>query len=188
MKTTLTVTPGQAQFPAICRSGQTAAITRNGEVVAFVVPRKRMADLLEQMEILSNPAAMAAINKAKVGKTKDYPISVLIGNWFLTLRDSGRIAFTSCPFAVTLCLPERATSVSCFIFRRVWEACLREHFVGADDKGLQQRAVGHHLRRALILPVAQREMMGRTPAPRRLVIKTRALFHLGGKADCQLSD
>ena len=33
-----------------------------------------MADLLEQMEILSNPEAMKAINKAKAGKTKDYPI------------------------------------------------------------------------------------------------------------------
>lgn len=36
-----------------------------------------MADLLEQMEILSNPAAMKAINNAKAGKTKDYPLSVL---------------------------------------------------------------------------------------------------------------
>jgi hypothetical protein len=36
-----------------------------------------MADLLEQMEILSNPAAMKAINKAKAGKGKYYPLSVL---------------------------------------------------------------------------------------------------------------
>ena len=56
MKNTLTITQGQARFPALCRSGKTSAITRNGEVVAFIVPRKRMADLLEQMEILSNPA------------------------------------------------------------------------------------------------------------------------------------
>ena len=49
MKNTLTITKGQAQFPALCRSGKTSAITRNGEVVAFIVPRKRMADLLEQM-------------------------------------------------------------------------------------------------------------------------------------------
>jgi hypothetical protein len=77
MKNTLTVTQGQAQFPAICRSGKTAAITRNGKVVAFVVPRKRMAGLLEQMEILSNPEAMKAIKRVKAGKTKDYPVSVL---------------------------------------------------------------------------------------------------------------
>jgi len=77
MKNTLTVTQAQAQLSRLCRSAKTAAITRKGEVVAFIVPRKRMADLLEQMEILSNPEAMAAINKARAGKTKDYPISVL---------------------------------------------------------------------------------------------------------------
>jgi hypothetical protein len=54
-KNTLTVTQGQALFPALCRRGKTSAITRNGQVVAFIVPRKRMAGLLEQMEILANP-------------------------------------------------------------------------------------------------------------------------------------
>jgi hypothetical protein len=77
MKDTLTVTQGQAQFPALCRKQKTTAITRNGEVVSFIVPRKRMADLLEQMEILANPQAMAAINKAKSGKGKYYPLNVL---------------------------------------------------------------------------------------------------------------
>jgi hypothetical protein len=76
-KDTLTVTQGQAQFPALCRKEKTSAITRNGEVVAFVVPRKRMARLLEQMEILANPEAMAAILRAKTGRTVDHPLSVL---------------------------------------------------------------------------------------------------------------
>jgi len=77
MKDTLTVTKGQARFPALCRSKKTATITRNGEVVAFVVPRQRMAALLEQMEILANPKAMAAINRAKVGKGNYLPLSIL---------------------------------------------------------------------------------------------------------------
>jgi hypothetical protein len=77
MNDTLTITQGQAQFPALCRKEKTTAITRNGEVVSFIVPRKKMADLLEQMEILANPKAMAAINKAKAGRTKDYPLSIL---------------------------------------------------------------------------------------------------------------
>jgi hypothetical protein len=77
MKNTVTITKGQAQFPSLCRSKKTSAITRNGEVVAFIVPRKRMTDLLEQMEILSNPEAMKAINKSKSGKGKYYPLSVL---------------------------------------------------------------------------------------------------------------
>ena len=77
MKDTLTVTKGQARFPALCRSRKTAAITRNGGVVAFIVPRQRMAALLEQMEILANPKAMAAIRRAKTGKGKFLPLSVL---------------------------------------------------------------------------------------------------------------
>jgi antitoxin (DNA-binding transcriptional repressor) of toxin-antitoxin stability system len=77
MKDTLTVTQGQAQFPALCRKEKTSAITRNGEVVAFIVPRKRMTGLLEQMEILANPEAMTAIQRAKAGKTVDHPLSVL---------------------------------------------------------------------------------------------------------------
>ena len=77
MKNTLTVTQAQAQFPKICRTKKTAAITRNGEVVFFLVPRKRMTDLLEQMEILSNAQAMKAIHRARAGKGKYYPISVL---------------------------------------------------------------------------------------------------------------
>ena len=71
------MTQGQARFPALCRKTKTSAITRNGEVVAFVVPRTRMAALLEQMEILANPAAMTAIRRAKSGKTADHPLSVL---------------------------------------------------------------------------------------------------------------
>jgi hypothetical protein len=77
MKSTLTITQGQAQFPALCRKEQTTAITRNGEVVSFIVPRQKMADLMEQMEILSNPDAMKAIQAAKAGKGKYQPLSIL---------------------------------------------------------------------------------------------------------------
>lgn len=77
MKHTLTVKQGQARFPALCRKEKTSAITRNGEVVAFIVPRKRMEGLFEQMEILANPDAMAAIRRAKAGKHADHPLSAL---------------------------------------------------------------------------------------------------------------
>jgi hypothetical protein len=36
-----------------------------------------MAGLFEQMEILANPRAMAAIRRAKAGKTADHPLSAL---------------------------------------------------------------------------------------------------------------
>jgi len=73
----VTITQGQAQFPALCRKEKTTAITRNGEVVSFIVSRKKMTALLEQMEILANPAALAAINQAKAGKGNYHPLSVL---------------------------------------------------------------------------------------------------------------
>ena len=77
LKDTLTVTQGQAKFPALCRKEKTSAITRNGSVVAFIVPRKRMVALLEQMEILANPEAMSAIGRARTGKTVDHPLIAL---------------------------------------------------------------------------------------------------------------
>ena len=80
MKDTLTVTQGQAQFPALCRKNKTTAITRNGQVVSFVVPRQKMAALLEQMEILANPEAMQAIREAKAGRGTYHPLSDLDEN------------------------------------------------------------------------------------------------------------
>src|SRR5713226_2116531 len=63
MKAKYSISHGQAQFPTLCRRKETTPITRNGEVVAFIVPRSRMQALLEQMEILSNPEAMKAIRR-----------------------------------------------------------------------------------------------------------------------------
>ena len=77
MKSKYSISQGQKQFPALCRRTDSTPITRNGEVVAFVVPRRRMQALLEQMEILSNPEAMKAIRRAKAGKTRHHPLSVL---------------------------------------------------------------------------------------------------------------
>ncbi len=39
-----------------------------------------MAELFEQLEILSNPEAMSAINRAKAGKSARLPLSVLDEN------------------------------------------------------------------------------------------------------------
>jgi hypothetical protein len=77
MKAKYSISHGQAQFPNLCRRKETTPITRNGEVVAFIVPRARMQDLLEQMEILSSPEAMKAIRRAKLGKSKDHPLEAL---------------------------------------------------------------------------------------------------------------
>lgn len=77
MKAKYSISHGQAQFPTLCRRKETTSINRNGEVVAFIVPRSRMQALLKQMEILSNPEAMKAIRRAKSGKAKDHPLKAL---------------------------------------------------------------------------------------------------------------
>ena len=77
MKATYSISRGQTSFPALCRRKQATAITNQGRVVAFIVPRERMAALLEQMEILANPTAMKAIRRARAGKAKDHPLSHL---------------------------------------------------------------------------------------------------------------
>jgi antitoxin (DNA-binding transcriptional repressor) of toxin-antitoxin stability system len=77
VKTTVTVSKAQSQFPSLCRRKETTSVTRRGEVVAFIVPKTRMLDLLEQMEILANPAAMKAVERARRGKGKNHPLSAL---------------------------------------------------------------------------------------------------------------
>jgi hypothetical protein len=77
VKTTVTISKAQSQFPALCRRTETTSVTRRGDVVAFIVPKARMLDLLEQMEILANPRAMKAIERARSGKGKNHPLSAL---------------------------------------------------------------------------------------------------------------
>ena len=80
MSAEYSISRGQAQFPTLCRRKETTPVTRNGEVVAFIVPRNRMQALLEQMEILSNPEAMKAIRRAKSGKANDHSLKALDEN------------------------------------------------------------------------------------------------------------
>jgi len=71
MKHTLTMAQGQAKFAALCRKEKTSAITQNGKIVAYVVPHKWMARLLqhlESMETMANSEALT-IPRAKAKKT-----------------------------------------------------------------------------------------------------------------------
>ncbi len=74
MKATLDVTQAQAQLSKLLRSKQTFALSQHGRTVAFVVPRGRMEAILETMEILANPKAMAAIRRDHSGKGKYLPV------------------------------------------------------------------------------------------------------------------
>jgi hypothetical protein len=77
MKAAYSINRSQARFARLCRRKRATPITDKGTVVAFIVPRERMAALLEEMEILANPKAMNAIRRARSGKAKDHPLAAL---------------------------------------------------------------------------------------------------------------
>lgn len=81
MKSTYSVTEAQAALPRLLREAASAerpvAITRRDETVAFIVPRDRMEAILETMELLANPEAMAAVRADREGKGIYYPLEIL---------------------------------------------------------------------------------------------------------------
>ena len=80
MKTTVTAAEAKTQFSRLLRqveAGDTIAISKRDETVAFLVPRARLEVLIETMEILGNPAAMRAIRQHEAGKLSFHPLSAL---------------------------------------------------------------------------------------------------------------
>ncbi len=80
MKTTVSLSKAQAQLPRLVRlveRGNTIAISKQDETVAYLVSRDRLEAIVETLEIMGNSAAMRAIRQAKGGKTKYYPLSAL---------------------------------------------------------------------------------------------------------------
>ena len=80
MKTTVTAAEAKTQFARLLRqveAGDTIAISKRDETVAFLIPRARLEALIETMEVLGNPAAMQAIREHESGKLAFHPLSAL---------------------------------------------------------------------------------------------------------------
>jgi len=77
MKTTMTLSDAQVHLGRLVRSQRTVAISRRGRTEAFLVPRRRMEMILETMELLANPKAVAAVRRDRSGKGKYLPLSAL---------------------------------------------------------------------------------------------------------------
>lgn len=79
MDSTYSVTRAQANFPKVLRESAegVVTITKHDAPVAFVVSKQRMEAIVETLEILSNPDAVKAIQKAKTGKTKYHSLNRL---------------------------------------------------------------------------------------------------------------
>lgn len=80
MKSAISAAKARSQFSSLLRqveAGDTIAICRQDEAVAYFVPRVRWEAILETMEIMSNPAAMKAIRDYRAGRTKFKDVSCL---------------------------------------------------------------------------------------------------------------
>ncbi len=73
VKKAYTIKEAQRQLASVVRTaerGTLATITRHDQPVAYVIGAERLAAIAETMELLANPAAMAAIGEAKAGRGK----------------------------------------------------------------------------------------------------------------------
>lgn len=73
MKSTVSVSEGQNNFPALVKAaegGQVMTVTRHDAPVACLISHGRMSAIIETLEILANPAAMRAIQEHQSGKTR----------------------------------------------------------------------------------------------------------------------
>ncbi len=80
MKNTVTAAQAKTQFSRLLRqveAGDTIAISKHDETVAFLIPRARLEAMVETMELLGNPEAMQAIRQHEAGKLTFHPLSAL---------------------------------------------------------------------------------------------------------------
>jgi prevent-host-death family protein len=80
MKTTISAAEAKTQFSRLLRqveAGETIAISKRNETVAFLIPRARLEALVETMEILGNPVAVQAIRQHEAGELSFLPLSAL---------------------------------------------------------------------------------------------------------------
>jgi len=80
MKATYSVTEAQSQLPSLIKEaeqGRPIRISRRDETVAYLLSSDHMEAIVETLEILSNPAAMKAIARHRVGKTKLVSLAAL---------------------------------------------------------------------------------------------------------------
>jgi PHD/YefM family antitoxin component YafN of YafNO toxin-antitoxin module len=67
-KVTYTISEAQANLPGLCRAGRRFVISRRDKPVYVAMPLEDYDALLETMELLSNPRAVAALRSAKAGR------------------------------------------------------------------------------------------------------------------------
>jgi PHD/YefM family antitoxin component YafN of YafNO toxin-antitoxin module len=79
VRSTYSVSEAQAQLPALLKRAEQdlIAIANGGQTVAFLISAERMEAITETLEIMADPKAMRALRRAREGKGKYYPVTVL---------------------------------------------------------------------------------------------------------------
>ncbi len=79
MRSTYSVSEAQAQLPALLKRAEQdlIAIARRDKTVAYLISAERMEAIAETLEIMADPKAMRALRRAREGKGKYYPVTVL---------------------------------------------------------------------------------------------------------------
>ena len=79
MRSTYSVSEAQAQLPALLKKAEDdlIVIAKRDKTVAYLVSAERMEAIAETLEIMADPKAMNAINRARKGQGKYHPLKVL---------------------------------------------------------------------------------------------------------------
>ncbi len=76
MPDTYNMKEAQANLTKLCRSGKRFVIANRNQPVVVAMPVEDFEALMETMDVLADPAAMAAIRSAKAGKTQYRPLNL----------------------------------------------------------------------------------------------------------------
>jgi len=76
MPDTYNMKEAQASLTKLCRSGKRFVIANRNEPVVVALPIADFEALMETLDVLGDPNAMAAIQSAKTGKTTYRPLNL----------------------------------------------------------------------------------------------------------------
>ena len=83
MNFTYNVREARANLTKLCRSGRRFVISNRNRPVVVALPVEDFEALMETLDVLSDPAAMKAVQDARSGKTKHRPLDLIDENFGL---------------------------------------------------------------------------------------------------------
>lgn len=76
METTYNIKEAQANLPRLCRAGKRFVIANRNNPVVVALPLEDFEALMETLDVLGDPAAMAALEAARKGEATYFPLDL----------------------------------------------------------------------------------------------------------------